>query len=251
MLPSSSRQSRHSFLKYCERLAYCPSRNRTCGFPAYSSSNQHRFPSPDILRQVRFLDVVVPHPEKFVILEFPLLISSIQHPVGCIFHVLPEVLNRVKVPVDSVITVVSRQRLVDELHCFCHRLRQPGRKPRLDCLFLLAELLLAGLNPGPVFTAAGFRVVERESQKGEVLLCALEPPKRKYSRLVRSELQSIAPQPISQSLHDQAGLILVLKQEEEVVSISDVVYFSPELGLQTNLIPQIEYVMQVHVCKYW
>ena len=34
----------------CERLACYPSQNRTCGFPAYGSSNQRRFPVPDIFR---------------------------------------------------------------------------------------------------------------------------------------------------------------------------------------------------------
>ena len=47
----SSRQSRHSFQSISsERLAYCPSQNRTCGFPAYGSSNSHWRPVPYIGR---------------------------------------------------------------------------------------------------------------------------------------------------------------------------------------------------------
>ena len=47
--------------KYSERLVYCPSRNRTCGFPAYGSSNSRLTTVTYIGRQMRLGDIVIPH----------------------------------------------------------------------------------------------------------------------------------------------------------------------------------------------
>ena len=59
-LSPSSRQSRHSFLSIClrERLAYCPSQNRTCGFSASGSSSSLQLPVPDVRRQMRLLHIL-------------------------------------------------------------------------------------------------------------------------------------------------------------------------------------------------
>ena len=77
----------------------CPSRNRTCGFPAYGSSGNLRFPVPDIRRQVRLWNVVVPEPQKLRIFQLPLLVTAIQHSAGGIFQIFPKTLNRMEISI--------------------------------------------------------------------------------------------------------------------------------------------------------
>ena len=71
------------------RLVYCPSRNRTCGFPAYGSSNSRLTPVPYIGRQMRLGDIVIPHSQILFVSESAFLVASVQYPVCRIFKILP------------------------------------------------------------------------------------------------------------------------------------------------------------------
>ena len=90
-----------------ERLAYCPSRNRTCGFLAYGSSNRHLIPVPYIGCQMRFRNVVIPHSPILFVPEFSFLVSPIQHLVCAVLKIFPETLYRMKIPVHSIVIAMS------------------------------------------------------------------------------------------------------------------------------------------------
>lgn len=91
----SSRQSRHSFQYILsERLAYCPSQNRTCGFPAYGSSNSHSIPDSYIGCQMRFCDIIIPYSQILFKSESSFLVSSVEHSVCAILNIFTEVLYR-------------------------------------------------------------------------------------------------------------------------------------------------------------
>ena len=90
-----------------ERLAYCPSQNRTCGFLAYGSSNRHLIPVPYIGCQMRFGNVVIPHSQILFVPEFSFLVSPIQHLVCAVLKIFPEALYRMEIPVHSIVIAMS------------------------------------------------------------------------------------------------------------------------------------------------
>lgn len=167
-----------------EGIAYCPSQNRTCGFPAYGSSNQHQFPVPDVLGQVRFLHIVIPNPVVRFDFHASFLMSAIEHPITRVFNVFPEVLYHMEIATHAIVIAVSCYCKLDLPHGFSHRFCQPCPQPCFDFLFLRFQFLLAGPHTQAVFTASCLGIEEGKSQKVEILFCAFEPPNRKYACLL-------------------------------------------------------------------
>ena len=64
-------------------------------------------------RVLELLRTRLAYSETPCISEFSFLVSAVQHSVCCIFHIFPEHLYRMKIPTDSIIVVMSRQRKVD------------------------------------------------------------------------------------------------------------------------------------------
>lgn len=90
-----------------ERLVYCPSQNRTCGFPASGSSSSLRLPVPDIRRQMRLFHIIVPDTQKLRIFQLSLLVTAVQHAVGGVFQILLKALYRVEIPAYPIVVAVS------------------------------------------------------------------------------------------------------------------------------------------------
>lgn len=85
---------------------------------------------------MRLLDIVVPDSQKLVVLHGALLVAAVQHSVGGVFHVLPETLYGMKIPVYPVIVTVPPEDGCYCLHCLCYRPVHVLLEPRLGGLSL-------------------------------------------------------------------------------------------------------------------
>ena len=144
---SSTLLSRFRLVKGCR----CPSQNRTCGFPAYGSSNSLRLPAPDIHLQLRLRNVEIPNSQEFLKPHAPLLVSAVQHTIStftwCIRFSIrgssSSVWNLIPAASFSIPNALLWHRPASTAEAIvCHRLRSTGFH-RLHHYYAVIRLLSA------------------------------------------------------------------------------------------------------------
>ena len=199
---------------------------------------------------MRLCDKEIPNSQITLVFHASLLMPFVQHLVVAILDVFPKLVYLRQIPINSIVIEMSLQGLLDSLHCISNRFMHIFMQPLLHRLLLCFQFLFARANTQSVFAFSCVRVEERKSKKVEILFRSLESSDRQDSRFILGNLKVKFCKPFLQGFQYFSRFIFILKQHEKIVCVSHIVYFSSALSVDDLFIPQIQYIVQIYVCKY-
>ena len=151
-----------------------PSQNRTCGFPAYGSSEGLKW-SPYVHADMRERNEPLPQTLELMPVPSVALAPPRQHLVGCCLHVVPEGSNGVKVSIDPIISAMASGYRRHAFQNLRHgHLPDFTVKPFLRRLPLHFQFLPAGSDAQSILPVPRCCIEEGKSQKIKVF-CEFRP----------------------------------------------------------------------------
>ena len=116
----------------------------------------------------------------------------------------------------------------------------------LNCFFFF----LTDEMSNCILACPRYAVDMREAKKVKRIFRFAVPAERQNPRLVLCEFKTKLGKPLFQHLINSAGFVFILKHDYKVVCVFYQVCFSSESLFDSFLKPQIQYIVQVHICQH-
>src|ERR1700678_869903 len=186
------------------------------------------------------------------------LAAAPQHGAPQIAEPVAETAQRRRVTRDSMITVIASHHTFQPLSYDVAPLMHTPAQHCFDLAQCRLHPLGLGCTPDDEIAFGVRRTVVREPQKREGRGFAFTTPlpvhlgeatEFNQSRLLRMEFQRERRQPFLKLCQESLCIVTVLETNHQIVSVADDNNFAAGYFLAPHLDPQIEDIMQIHICQ--